>query len=232
MIGRGFCSTGFQPVSSGWARVKNPCYIIALLFPALCFAQTRPVEIRRGIAIAATEPAERQQMVLEQIVRKIEPDLIGKADRLQAYVEYFKRESIRDPRLFAVDVNATVSDQGAIVLGGFVEYRVHQMAIEMLLRTLGFKKIENRIAVVGEGDMKFGVVRAPRTFVYDRVSEPRENLTQLLFGEPVFILRDTGDGYLWVHASDGYVGYVYGGDVSPVTADQFTKYQREAQTRL
>src|SRR5436309_3561812 len=101
-----FCSTGFQPVPSRWARVKNPCYSAAIIFcvmlPTVCAAQTRPVgEIRRGIEIPTTDRAERQQAILEQIARRIEPSLVGDASRLPAYVDFFKRESVRDPRIFA-----------------------------------------------------------------------------------------------------------------------------------
>ena len=62
--------------------------------------------IRRGIEFPTTDPSMRQEMVLKQIVSKIEPSLKGDIARLPAYIEFWKRESVRDPRLFAVDVTA------------------------------------------------------------------------------------------------------------------------------
>jgi hypothetical protein len=184
-------------------------------------ASTSPT-IRRGIEIpATTEPSQRQEAVLEQIVRKIEPDLRGNLARLPVYIEFWKRESVRDPRLFAVDVTARAKEDGAIELSGWIEYPQHQQALVLLLKTLGFEKIDERIHATSRS---FGIVSVPRSSLFDRTTTPRESMTEVLYGEPLFILRETDDQYLWVHASDGYVGYIPRADVLLTEQEPFNQW--------
>ncbi len=221
------------------------CWLgVLFFFAAQCLAQTRPTttEIRHGLEIPATAPAERQEAMLEQIARKVEPDLKGQVSRLPAYVEFYKRESVCDPRLFPVDVSAKVAKDGAIQLDGYVEFLPHQQSLELLLKTLGFAHVRNHIVVVSDplvpnsapggwpvlGNVGFGVVSAPRTMVIDRVDKPHEDVTELLFGEPVFVLRLAEGGYYWIHSSDGYVGYANMADIRAVNRDVFTAYQHAA----
>jgi cell wall-associated NlpC family hydrolase len=196
----------------------------------------RAQDIRRGLEIPATEPSQRFEAMVEQMARKIEPDLKGDISRLPVYLDFWKRESVRDPRLFPVDVSMKGTDDGAVVLSGFVEYPQHTLSLQMLLKTLGFKKIRQQIVVVSDqpSTVAGGIVCKPHTFVYDRTGSPRESVTELLFGEPVFILRRVDDQYqyLWVHASDGYVGYVSAGDVNIIDRGAFTEYERSVRTTL
>src|SRR4051812_1347835 len=67
--------------------------LAALLFCNPSFAQTQPStprhpEIRRGIEMPTTDRAQRQELIAEQIARKIEPSLKGDISRLQTYVEF------------------------------------------------------------------------------------------------------------------------------------------------
>ena len=175
--------------------------------------------IRRGIEIpATTEPSLRQEAVLEQIVRKIEPDLKGDISRLPAYIEFWKRESVRDPRLFAVDVSARAKEDGAIELSGWSEYPQHQQSLLLLLKTLGFEKIDNHIQ---SSTPTLGAVSAAKSWLFDRTTEPHETISEVLSGEPLFILRKTDDGYFWAHTADGYVGYVRDADVKTIESEEF-----------
>src|SRR5689334_21870132 len=90
-----------------------------LISPALAQPATAPT-IRRGIEFPTTDPSMRQEIVLKQIISKIEPSLKGDVSRLSAYIEFWKRESVRDPRLFAVDVTAKATEDGAIELSGWI----------------------------------------------------------------------------------------------------------------
>jgi gamma-D-glutamyl-L-lysine dipeptidyl-peptidase len=180
--------------------------LVFLIVPA-AMAQTRPTtQIRRGIEYPTTDPARRQEIVFEGLIRKIEPDLHGEPSRMPAYVNFFKREFVRDPRLFAVDISVSVNDD-TVQIDGFVEYAQHQEMLRRMLTTMGFEKIQDRIEVAHTSTSQFGVVTTPRAFLYDRIDQPRETITECLNGEPLFVLRKSGD-YCLVHASDGYVGYV------------------------
>lgn len=186
--------------------------------------------IRRGITLpATTEPSARQEAVLEQIVRKIEPDLKGDLARLPVYIEFWKRESVRDPRLFAVDVTAKAKEDGAIELTGWIEYPQHQQSLVLLLKTLGFDKIDEKIFATSQA---FGVVSVSKSWLLDRTTEPHETMSEVLYGEPLFVLRHTDDGYLWVHTTDGYVGYVPESHVTIMARDVFGRWSQSPHVTL
>ena len=185
--------------------------------------------IRRGIEFPTTDPSMRQEMVLKQIVSKVEPSLKGDVSRLSAYIEFWKRESVRDPRLFAVDVTAQPRNDGAIELWGWIEYPQHQQALVLMLKTLGFEKIDEKIFATKR---EFGFVAVPRSWLYDRTTEPRETMSEVLYGEPLFILRETNDQYLWVHSSDGYVGYIPRADVLMTDQKSFSEWTQSPQVSL
>src|SRR5207302_10170610 len=117
-------------------------------------------------------------------------------------------------------------DDGSIVLSGYVGFSSHKQSLELLLRTLGFAKIDNRIVLISERIGGFGIVIVPRAFVFDRIEKVRENVTEILLGEPVFILREASDDHYWIQCADGYVGYASKSDVRSVTREQFTNLSR------
>jgi hypothetical protein len=208
--------------------------LILLLIATPVLAQTRPSEIRRGMEIPTTNRADRQEIIAQAIARKIEPSLKGDVSRLDAYVEFWRRESIHDPRVFASDVRAEPQADGGIVLSGWVEYPQHQLSLRLLLTTLGFNAIKDRMEVAPTAavrETKFGVVSSPTAGLYSRIDEPREHLTEALYGEPVFIVAADRD-YFCVHASDGYVGYVRSSDITLMKENEFTSWIQNAGVRL
>jgi cell wall-associated NlpC family hydrolase len=207
--------------------------IFALQMHASADPTSKPVEIRRGVVFngPTTDPAERQREALERIVKKIEPSGVGDPARLQVYVEFFKRELVGDPRIFAIDLSVNRSDDGTVALTGYVEYAEHKSAAEAFLRKLGFDKLDNRIALLPDESKAphYGVVKSP-TFVCDRTTTPHENLTQCLPGDRIYLLRKTDDGFYLVHAPEGYVGYVRASDVDPIDATAFHKCDSAPET--
>ncbi|HTL30307.1 MAG TPA: C40 family peptidase [Tepidisphaeraceae bacterium] len=184
---------------------------------------TKPIEIRRGVEFshATTNPAERQKLAYERIVKKIEPSGVGDPARLDVYLEFFKREFVEDPRMFAIDIKAERQTDGTIALHGYVEYDEHRAAVESFLKQLGFAKIVNGISLLPDApETGFGIVKSA-TFVVDRTTTPRENMTQCLPGDRIYILRTTMDDCYLIHAADGYVGYVLAKDVERVEAAKF-----------
>jgi cell wall-associated NlpC family hydrolase len=193
-------------------------------------------EIRRGMVYAPTtnpeDRAERQRNAFETIARKIEPDLKGDPSRLPVYLEFFKREFVKDPRLFAF--NATIEPRdGTIRITGNAEYREHQQAIERLLRTLGFDRIDNSIdqlPATDLGEQRFAFVIANHAPLLDRPQTPHEQVSDCLKDEPLFLLRksssDAGDFFL-CHNIEGYVGYVAAKDVHVVDQAEFVSRQRD-----
>src|SRR4051812_329576 len=91
-------------------------------------ATSRPSEIRRGLDMGGTR-AERSRRAYENVIRKIEPTLVGKPERLPQYLDLFKREFVEDPRTFAFNVSANSSASGAITMTGWVEFDEHQRSL-------------------------------------------------------------------------------------------------------
>jgi cell wall-associated NlpC family hydrolase len=187
---------------------------------------TKPVEIRRGVEFsrATTNPEERQRAAYDRVVKKIEPSGVGDPARLPIYLDFFKREFVEDPRIFAIDLSADRSADGTIVLQGFVEYAEHKSAVESFFKQLGFNKVNNQIVQLPEESFtqRYARVQSP-TFVCDRTTTPHENLTQCLPGDRIYLLRKTNDGWYLAHGPEGYVGYVRVSDVESIDADGFHK---------
>ena len=195
-------------------------------------------QIRRGVPVRdegredEDARAGRRAVFFGRLAGKAEADRRGRPERLTHYLEVFKRELIKDARLFAFDVRGRVSSGdagGAVVLEGFAEFSEQRDALISFLRALGFDKIEDRTAAapaaVDAAAKSFGLVTKPRTFLFDRTSTPRETVSECTIGEGLYLLQDEREGHLLCHASDGYVGYVPADHVMRVDARRFEAYR-------
>ncbi len=209
-------------------------FLLVALLVCGCLAAgkstTQPAnsEIRRGMVYAPTtnpeDREERQRNAIEQMVRRIEPNPSGDASRLPQYLEFFQREFVKDPRVFAFSASAeTRGYESAVVLTGYAEYRQHRDALERLLVALHFTSIDNRIELLPSADLgerRYAVVTAGHTGVFDRPQAPHEQLSECLKDEPVFLLKKVSDGagcdYYLCHNAEGYVGHVVAADVKVV----------------
>lgn len=195
---------------------------------------SQPTELRRGLPMHglgdAEDPAERRAAVYNRLADKAEPDRIGKPARLPQYLDLFKREVVKDARLFAFDVRAAAAADadGRITLNGLIEYVEQRDALVAFLHALGFAKVDDRIRIAPDlaRDAKaFAIVQHPRTFLFDRTSSPRETVSECTVGEPLYLLQEEQDGLLLCHAGDGYVGYVRADHVLRIDQRRFEDYR-------
>ncbi len=194
---------------AGDARATNPA--------------TNPAEIRRGAAMGGS-PEERDQRFYENVIRRIEPSLKGNPGRLPQYIDLFKREFVEDPRTFAFDVTALPDRDGGVALFGRLEFEEHRRSLNEFLKHLGFADVRDELTLLPAaelGEQKFAVVRADRTFVYDKPAAPRETLTESLKGDGLFLLAPADNHHVLCHAADGYVGYVALDAIERMTGEQF-----------
>lgn len=183
-------------------------------------------EIRRGVEMDLP-PEERGRRAMERAARKIEPSLHGDPARLPMYLSFFTREFIQDLRIFPFDVSADVAADGTVRLTGYAEYPEQRETLVRFLGFLGFAKIDDRIQSLPAkslGDKPFALVKVPHATLYDRTTKPRENVSQALLGDPLFLLLEA-DGYYLCHSADGYVGYVAADDVQRVTSAELSASQ-------
>lgn len=211
---------GDQPMS------EEPARAAALEPPA---AESNPDEIRRGIRMGGEDGKSREQLRYERVIRQVEPDLRGDLDRLPVYTSLFMREMISDKNLFPTQVEATATEDGAIVLSGHVAYEQNKEALGKLFQYLGFADVRNDVELLPSeelGEEKFAFVTAPNTLVFDSDVEPRETMTEAMIGEPIFLLKEANEGYFLAQVGgDGYVGYIHGDVIRRVDAKAFDFWQ-------
>jgi cell wall-associated NlpC family hydrolase len=182
---------------------------------------TRPArdanEIRRGIVMSG-DPEERGRQFYDRMIRKIEPSGHGDIKKLDQYLELFEREGVQDTRNVAFNVHGETRG-GRGILKGYSEFAEQKDSLRQYFSYLHLP-VEDQIEllpVASIGDLKLAVVTARHTFVCDKPEGRRENLTECVCGEIVFVLQREGKSLL-VHAPNGYVGYIAADDVSPFTS--------------
>jgi cell wall-associated NlpC family hydrolase len=211
-------------VSSGALRAAEPAPDRDAADPD---PATRPAEVRRGIELRGTRE-ERSRRVYEAVIRKVEPTLVGNPDRLPQYLELFKREFVEDPRTFAINLSATSDAGKRIKTGGWVEFEEHHRVLGEFLTHLGFTVANDGVELLPDaklGEERFAIATGEACFLYDKPAGLRETFTQCLPGDPLFVLKDVGDGLL-CHAGDGYVGYVAASQLRRVSGEAFDEHLR------
>jgi gamma-D-glutamyl-L-lysine dipeptidyl-peptidase len=191
---------------------------------------------------ATTATAARPPSLLERLARNIEPDLVGRPERLPQYVHYFRNEIGNDFRLFAFDVSAVASLPAAgsneagpyrVYLRGHIEFPETRKSLKQFLGILGFE-VEDQLETLpssGLGEKIFGLVKASHSFSYDQPQGHQTVETDCLLGEPLYLLREL-EGHLLVHSGEGYLGYVRETDVRRLDADAFARYVDGPSVRI
>src|SRR5215211_4576571 len=107
---------------------------------------------------ATAEPERPSDM--RRLARRIEPDLVGKAERLPQYIHFFSRELANDSRICAFDVAAEAADSRHVKLTGFVEFPETRSALNAFLTSLGFEVDDELEALPAAslGNAIFGIV--------------------------------------------------------------------------
>ncbi|WP_236254405.1 C40 family peptidase [Mucisphaera calidilacus] len=174
-------------------------------------------QIRRGMVVGDAGGKSREQRIYEKTIGLIEPDLMGRPEKLEQYVALYRSKFTGDKRLFHFDVTAEHdAASGVVTLTGTAEYAEHVEGVAKMLGYMGFERVENRIKLLPDPSldgMLYGVVGAQQAFIYSATSEPRETITQTVFGDTVYILAATAEATYLVHSPDGYTGYIAQSDV-------------------
>jgi cell wall-associated NlpC family hydrolase len=189
---------------------------------------TRPAEVRRGVELKGTRE-ERTRRIYEAAIRKVEPTLVGDPNRLPQYLELFKREFVQDPRTFAINLNATSDANKQVTTSGWIEFEEQRRTLGDFLGHLGFKLAADGLQQLPDpalGAESFAIATGDACFLYDKPAGLRETFTQCLPGDPLFVLKDVGDGILLCHAGDGYVGYVAASQLRRVSGEAFDEHLR------
>lgn len=146
----------------------------------------------------------------------------------------YRRIALSDRTAIYFEPQVT-QEEGKVVLRGATTIPLFVEGLITALRGVGIEDVRDEIRVLPEaadlGDRAFGACIAPmaRTFVHpDEASGPQ---TQLLFGEPVFLL-DRRDGHFLLQGGDGYWGWVREEAIRPMTRREFRQYTAPQQAVL
>jgi hypothetical protein len=170
---------------------------------------------------------------LKRLARKIEPNLNGRPDRLPQYVDFFRREAGNDSRLVAFDVATTTRPDGRVRLTGFVEFPETRAALGEFLGHLGFQ-VDNQLETLPSANLgvrTLGFLKSSHCLSYDRPRGRRGAVTDCLFAEPLYLLRQDGDQVL-VHSGEGYLGYIPADQIHRVTDAEFARYLDRPSVRM
>ena len=146
--------------------------------------------------------------------------------KLDWFCRMFSRLTITDRSLVYFKVSARRVG-GEVVLRGSTNAPSVIDGLASALRGVGVESVRKGIRTLPDrsklGEECFGICRVSMALTRSEPSETAGAQTQLLFGEPVFLLDRTERAYL-LHASDGYWGWVDQNAIQPVTADRFAAY--------
>ena len=184
---------------------------------------------------SARSEKSREQVYYERIIGKIEPELVGRPERLSLYIQLFQRELINDSRLFPFHVETEWMEEGRVVLTGFVGYKENRTALVKLMHYLGFQRVDDRIEILPSkklGRQQFGFVRASHSLSLDRPTGRQEVLTDCLLGAPLYLLKEAAEGFFLCQGVEGYVGYINGKDIHRVDRKEFARYQTGTQVHV
>jgi cell wall-associated NlpC family hydrolase len=205
--------------------LRNTCVLILM---SSCASLSQAEETKPRIA-SGYRPVD----MVARLARRMEPDLAGRAERLDQYVAAFRSEMGNDARLFAFDVRAVPNSSGQVELQGHIEFPETRAALVRYLGLLGFA-VEDRLVTLPAaelGERIFGLVKVSHSYGYDRPGGRRTIETDCLLGEPLYLLREV-DGQFLVHSGEGYVAYLSEADVLRVDAAAFARYTQGPVVRV
>ncbi len=192
---------------------------------------TEPVE---------TQPARTKEEVTTKTMRIarslwLAEDAPQKPSDAEWLVQQYFRRMLTDQTFFYVRVRAELEGDKLVLRGAANDVRLKEMATRVLA-AVGCENVRNEIEVLPSerlGAKRFGVVGVPMAMTWP---EPREGLaaqTQLLLGEPVWLLDRTEDAaFLLLHAGDGYVGWVRQDAIVRVEAGEFGQWLKATPVTL
>ncbi len=160
-------------------------------------------------ATAPREPDAKIAATARRLWRAAAPPTDGA--EAEGLIEQYVRRTVTDPTFFYLRTHVTRADDAWIVSGATNCPPLRELPAA-ILAAVGAEPVRTEITLLPAarlGPRRYGVVCRPTVMVWNA---PREGVgvqTQLLLGEPVFLLDESDDGtFLLLHGSDGYVGWV------------------------
>lgn len=172
---------------------------------------------------------------IKSIARTIWPQGDLPTDRAEWFCNLFTRLAITNHSLVYFDANVQIEDE-RVVLGGATNVAHLRTLLASALLEVGIDNVDNQILALPDqgrlADKLYGACVASRALTWqvpynpdaaDCNAEKPGEQTELLFGEPVFLL-DRRDGCYLLQGLDGYWGWVNEDAIAAMNAEQFDRY--------
>jgi len=134
--------------------------------------------------------------------------------RIREIISAFRQLAICDSRLFYFCVTA-IPSESEVVLQGAVSLKEHKTGLLDILRVGGIGNIRENIRVLPEPELlgnHLALVNAPVAGLFKKPSLQSEQLSQLLPGDAVILLKQEQE-YFLVQGPDGYIGWMASGNL-------------------
>ncbi len=189
---------------------------------------------------SAAKPAARSPLVaprhqpiqsvfkkrIQSVARSIQPEGDLPPEKAAWFCDMLGRLAVSNASLVYFVPDVTVVD-GTVTVGGATNAPAMVDGLAYALHCVGVKSVENRMRVLPDrdklGDDLFGVCTLTHALTYRHPIERSVRQTQLLFGEPAYLL-DKHDNWLLVQAADGYWGWVPAKVIRRMDRQTFDRY--------
>ncbi len=164
--------------------------------------------------------------------RRIWPGGSLPVEKVDWFVGMYKRVALPNSTLCYFNVSAK-SHEGAFRLEGASNVSKVANGLLFALNEVGIERVQNHVRSLPDheklGGKIYGVCTAGMVRSYDRPGSAdgmtsRALQTQLLYGEPLYLLDREGD-FILAHASDGYWGWVPKSSIRMMDAKEFHHYR-------
>ncbi|MFH0980464.1 MAG: NlpC/P60 family protein [Planctomycetota bacterium] len=152
-------------------------------------------------------------------------------DRVDWFCRMFARLAVTNPSLVLFRPSAAL-ENGFVVLRGMTNTPSIIEGVMEALGDVGIEHVRDEMRVLPDaerlGDRRFGACQHSLALTFAEPGEQGKEQTQLLFGEPVFLLDREGGDYL-LHSGDGYWGWVRQDAIHAMTDEEFQQYSAHTQ---
>lgn len=142
------------------------------------------------------------------------------------YAEMYTRWAFSDRTHLYFEPLVRVEGDEVIITGATSE-AILLDTIKQALTAVGIERVRSEMRLLPEqgnlGEQWFGTCVATMALTFTKPSEGAPPQTQLLYGEPVYLL-DRADGFYLLLSGDGYWGWVREGCVRPMSRAEFSAY--------
>ncbi len=211
-------------------------YLVPFLILFLCFGlvageqeETREEEIetRRGIPVGISGRSYGERAMSNLVEHILGTDEKANPERLEEYLERLENRMITEGNFIPYEVQAQLDDEEEkITLDGHAGHPYLLDIPGIVLGKMGFE-VDNNMQLLPDkeslGDKLFAVQKTSEAYVRKNPDNSSEVVTQGLYGHHYFLLKKNGDFY-YVHADEGYLGYIHKDNLSELDESSFTEY--------